>query len=384
MTPDPQRLLEYAKGQRPAFIDFVRGLVEIESPSYAPAPQRAVFARLGAALEAVGYQTLLLPGWDTGGQLYARPRRRMRGRSIQLLLGHTDTVWPEGTLRAMPCRLDGDTLYGPGVFDMKAGLAMIVFALRALHTLGLTPAVTPLVFINSDEEIGSAASRGRIERLARVADRVLVLEPALGPSGQIKTARRGVGNFEVIITGRAAHAGLAPEEGHSAILEMSHVVQKLYALNDPATGIHVNVGTVTGGLRDNVVAPESRLTVDVRVPTREAARRIEARIRALTPTTPGTRLTIHGGIDRMPMERTPRNRALWQRCRALGQSLGLTLDEGPSGGASDGNFTSRYAATLDGLGAVGDGAHAAHEHVALTPTLDRCALLALLLLAPPA
>ena len=357
MTPDPQRLLEYAKGQRPAFIDFVRGLVEIESPSYAPAPQRAVFARLGAALEAVGYQTLLLPGWDTGGQLYARPRRRMRGRSVQLLLGHTDTVWPEGTLRAMPCRLDGDTLYGPGVFDMKAGLAMIVFALRALHTLGLTPAVTPLVFINSDEEIGSAASRGRIERLARVADRVLVLEPALGPSGQIKTARRGVGNFEVIITGRAAHAGLAPEEGHSA---------------------------VTGGLRDNVVAPESRLTVDVRVPTREAARRIEARIRALTPTTPGTRLTIHGGIDRMPMERTPRNRALWQRCRALGQSLGLTLDEGTSGGASDGNFTSRYAATLDGLGAVGDGAHAAHEHVALTPTLDRCALLALLLLAPPA
>ncbi len=366
-----------------AFEAFTRALVTEESPSTRPEAQEPVLRRLAEAFDALGYETLRLPGRKTGGQLYARPRRRARGAPRQLLLGHCDTVWPLGTLREMPCERRDGVLRGPGVFDMKAGLAMIVFALRALRTLGLTPAVTPLVFVNSDEEIGSFESQARLERLARVSDRALVLEPALGPSGKIKTRRKGTGDFEIVVRGKAAHAGLAPEEGRSAILELTYVVQKLFALNDPATGVTVNVGTLEGGTRANVIAAESRIRVDVRVPTREDAARVEAAIRSLKPTTPGVTLEIRGGMERLPMEQTPRNRALWLRYRALAEAAGVPVEEGLAGGASDGNFTSLHTATLDGLGAVGDGAHARHEHIDLDRTLERAMLLTLLLMEPP-
>ncbi|RMF55604.1 MAG: M20 family peptidase, partial [Bacteroidetes bacterium] len=253
-----------------------------------------------------------------------------------------------------------------------------------LRDLDRQPALTPLVFVNTDEEIDSIESRHRIERLARVVDRVLVLEPALGPSGKIKTARKGTGEFEIVIHGRAAHAGLAPEEGRSAILELSYVIQQLFALNDPASGITVNVGTLEGGVRTNVVAPTSRITVDIRVPTEEAGTRLEQQIRSIRPTTPDVTLEIRGGVHRPPLERTPRNRALWRQYHALARELGCTLEEATAGGGSDGNFTSRFTATLDGLGAVGDGAHARHEHIDVDRTLTRCALLARLLAEPPA
>jgi glutamate carboxypeptidase len=283
----------------------------------------------------------------------------------------------------MPIRATDGKLHGPGVYDMKAGLAQLIFALKALSALRLTPTVRPVVFINSDEEIGSPESTRHIQRLARGADRALIVEPALGPEGRIKTARKGVGRYTVRIRGQAAHAGLEPGAGASAILELSHIIQKLFAMNDASRGITVNVGMVDGGLRPNVIAPESTAVVDVRVPTQADAELIEIRIRSLTVETPGTTIEVEGGIGRPPLERTKRNRALWESARGVAQRLGIELKDGTAGGASDGNTTSLYAPTLDGLGAVGGGAHASHEFIYVDRLVERTALLALILLEPP-
>jgi glutamate carboxypeptidase len=282
----------------------------------------------------------------------------------------------------MPISVNETRLRGPGVFDMKGGLAQIVFALRTMRELGLEPEVTPVVMITSDEEVGSAESQRHIERFARLARRVFVLEPALGVDGRLKTARKGTGHFEVTVVGRASHAGIAPEEGASAILEMSHVIQRLFSLNDPARGITVNVGTVAGGLRSNVIAPQSIAEVDVRVPTEETAREVEDYIQNIQPVTNDVTVKISGGILRSPMEATDRNQALWRLARSIGFELGMELQQGTSGGASDGNITSLFTATLDGLGAVGDGAHAQREYIDIDRTLERCALLVMLLMAP--
>jgi glutamate carboxypeptidase len=337
---------------------------------------------LETELRALGFRVRRLQGRTGSGQVWARPATRVRGRPLQLLLGHLDTVWPVGTLSHMPFKVDGDIIHGPGVFDMKGGLAMLLLALEALERHGVELPLTPVVFINSDEEIGSHESRERIRRLARRVRRSWVLEPSLGPEGQLKTARKGVARFTVRVFGRAAHAGLDPGAGASAILELSHVIRDLFELNDPEHGVTVNVGTVDGGLRPNVVAPESRAVADVRVRTEADARRIEQAIRALRPVTPGTRLEVHGGFGRPPMERTPRNRALWRLARDAAEQLGFNLEEGFAGGGSDGSTTSLYTATLDGLGAVGAGAHAPDECLFITPTLERAALLAMLLAAP--
>jgi glutamate carboxypeptidase len=309
-------------------------------------------------------------------------RRRVRQQSAQLLLGHCDTVWPLGTLQEMPLQMEEGVMRGPGVYDMKAGLVQMLYALQALHTLHLEPSVTPLVFINSDEEIGSSESTPHIRRLARLVERAFVCEPSLGLEGKLKTARKGVGRFTVVVKGKAAHAGLNPESGASAILELSYVIQKLFALNDPNKGITVNVGVIDGGLRPNVVAPESRAMVDVRVPTRNDARWIEESILSLQPVSPEITLEISGGMRRPPMEPTSRNQALWDMAKHLGRELNLDLAAAAVGGASDGNTTSLYTATLDGLGAVGDGAHARHEFIYCDKMVERGALLALLLMAP--
>jgi glutamate carboxypeptidase len=214
-------------------------------------------------------------------------------------------------------------------------------------------------------------------------ERALVVEPALGPDGRLKTARKGIGRFDISVKGRAAHAGLDPGAGASAILELSYVIQELYALNDPERGTTVNVGTIDGGTRPNVVAAAARAAVDVRVTSMEIGRRVEESVRAIRPKVPGVTIDVTGGIRIPPLERTPRNRELWHVAQALGNDLGLDLQESLAGGGSDGNTTSQFTATLDGLGCVGDGAHADHEHIVIDPTLDRCALLAGLLMAPP-
>jgi glutamate carboxypeptidase len=376
-------ILAYLRTQREPLVEFLGRLAMAESPSSEPASHGVVSGLLRAELESLAFATIALPGRRSGGQLYARPRKRRRSRARQLIVGHYDTVWPLGTLDAMPFEFDGRIVRGPGVFDMKGGLAQLVFALRCTAALELAIDVTPLVFLNSDEEIGSRESTRYIKALAKLADRALVLEPALGPEGALKTTRKGVGRYSVTVQGKAAHAGLDPERGASAILELSHVIQKLFALNDPARGVSVNVGTIDGGLQANVVAPQSSAVIDVRVASRADAERIDTAIKSLEPTTPGTALAIEGSIGRPALEATPRNQSLWRLAQVRGREVGLELIEATAGGGSDGNTTSLYTATLDGLGPVGDGAHARHEHLDVDRTLERAALLVLLLLAPP-
>jgi glutamate carboxypeptidase len=379
---EPQRLLHEVRWRRDQFLSVLESLCRAESPSLDAHRQQAVHAVLAANLDALGYEVRELPGVRSGGHLYARPRRRNRGTGVQLLLGHYDTVWPAGTLATMPFGFEGDRARGPGVYDMKGGLAQIVVALASLRGLAIEPELTPVVLVNADEEVGSRESGRYVRRLARIADRALVLEPSLGIEGRLKTERKGVARYTVVVHGRAAHAGLDPGAGASAILELSHVIQALFALNDPARGITVNVGTIDGGLRPNVVAAESRAVVDVRTRSAADAERVDASIRQLQPVTPGTSLSIEGGPGRPPLEPTPRNQALFETAQALGQHLGMSLDGGTAGGGSDGSTASLHTATLDGLGPVGDGAHAAHEYIEIGPTLDRAALLALLLVAP--
>ncbi len=377
-----QAILDHLRARQDEMTALLRDLVLLESPSHEPAAQEPVFARLAAELEASGMRARRLPGKKSGGQLWAVPRERRRGRPAQLLIGHCDTVWPVGTVERMPVEVRDGRLSGPGVYDMKAGLVQGIFALRALRSLEMAPAVEPAFFINSDEEIGSVESLPRIERLARRVRRVFVLEPSLGPAGDLKTRRKGSLRFTIRTFGKAAHSGLDPEKGASAIRELARVIQWLYTLADPTRGITVNVGVIAGGLRANVVAPEARAELDIRVLAGEDAVRIERQVLGLTAETPGTRIEVLGGIDRPPLEPTPGNQALAAAALRRAGELGIALGEGTAGGASDGSLTSRFTPTLDGLGAVGDGAHALHEHVVLDRLPERAALLALLLLEP--
>lgn len=375
-----QQIIEYLERSVDDMLNLLEQLVRAESPSSNPAAQDVVFSMLRTELTALDFAVTRVPGGSTGGYLYAAPRARLKGNAYQVLLGHCDTVWPLGTLREMPFRIDDGRVFGPGVFDMKAGLAQMIFALRALRETGQTPMVAPVVLINSDEEIGSRESGRQIKRLARYADRALVLEPALGLRGKLKTARRGAGKFYVRVRGRSAHTGLDPGSGASAILELSHVIQALHEMNDPDAGVSVNVGMIEGGVGSNVVAPESTAVVDVRVADKADCEWIAQQIRELKPVTPGTTLEIEGRFGRDPMEPTPRNRALWKRAQEAAAELGIVIEGGRSGGVSDANMTSRFTATIDGLGAVGDGAHAHHEYLDIKKMPERSALLALMVL----
>ncbi|HSC73101.1 MAG TPA: M20 family metallopeptidase [Gaiellaceae bacterium] len=376
-------LLAWLEEHELDFVRLVERLARTESPSLDASAQAAVFAALATELESVGYRVRRVDRPRAGPHLYARPASRCRHAPFQLVVGHMDTVWPVGTLRQMPVYREGDILFGPGTCDMKAGLAQLVFAVKALDACRLVPTVTPIVVINADEEIGSPTSERMIERFARLAERAFVLEAGDGPDGRLKIARKGVGRYELKVRGRASHAGTSFDEGVSAVLELSHQVQRLFALNDPRHGVTVNVGTVDGGMRPNVVAPEASAEIGVRVPTARAARDLDRSLRSLRPVLRGSMLELSGGIGRPPMEATPRNRALFAVAQRLGRDVGLSLvDAGLVGGGSDANTTSRYTATLDGLGPIGDGDHATHEHIRVRATTQRTALLALLLLEP--
>lgn len=378
----PIRVLEAVRARKDEWVSLLVALASLESPTTEPSAQGPVQDLLSERLTGLGYRVRRVRGVSTGGSILAVPSARKR-HNFQLLLGHTDTVWPRGTLDTMPVDHSGPVLKGPGVFDMKSGLTNAVIALRVLRELGLEPGLPPVVLFNSDEEMGSPESTSLIQRLGRSAARVFVLEPALGLEGKIKTARKGTGRFTVRIVGRAAHAGLDPEQGASAIQELALVVQSLHDLTDFEDGVVVNVGEVQGGVRYNVVAAEARAEVDVRVRSLAQGREVEARIRAIGARVRGCRIEIEGRLDRPPLERTQRNQLLWQEARRVGDGMGIRLVEGIAGGASDGNTTSDLTATLDGLGGVGDGAHALHEHIDVDRSIERCALLAVLLLMPP-
>ena len=374
-------ILDWLREQQEQMTDLLADLVLAESPSLVPGSESTALGLLSAELERSGFRTRLLRGHGTGDHLFARPHSRRSDGLYQLILGHVDTVWPLGTARSGRTGRENGRFYGPGTYDMKGGLVQLVFALAALDDLGLDPAVAPVVLVNSDEEIGSVDSARHIRLLARGAARAFVLEPPAGPAGLLKTGRKGVESFEIVVTGRAAHAGTNPDEGASAILELSHVVQELFALNDATHGVTVNVGTIDGGLRANVVAPEATAVVDVRAPSEAAATAVEHAIRSLEPARHGTTVTVRADVARPPMPATDRNRALFRRAQRLARSLGLRIEEAPLvGGASDANLTSGLTATLDGLGAVGDGAHSSDEHVVVSALPQRAALLALLLL----
>ncbi len=374
------KIWQFFEDQHLEMLDFLKQLVKAESPSRNREEQEKIFKILTNKIQSLDYQVLRIPGKETGGYLMAYPKHRIKHQPIQLLIGHCDTVWEMNTLKKMPLQQQNGQLKGPGVYDMKAGLTQILFALQAIKTLQLPLTVTPVVFINSDEEIGSRESTTAIRRLAKIANRAFVLEPPLGMEGKLKTARKGLGRFAITVKGKPAHAGLDPDSGACAIVELSHQIQRLFALNDPVKGITVNVGMIEGGVSPNVVAPESRAVVDVRVLSHADGEKIREAIYNLKPVNQDTSLHIDGGIGRPPMEKTKRNVHLWQLAQNIAEQIGFHLEEGTSGGGSDGNTTSLHTATLDGLGTTGDGAHAHHEFIFTEKLVERSTLLTMLLL----
>ena len=351
----------------------LRMLVEIESPSDNPAAVNR--ANEFAAELAVGIGGRVKRHRQTafGDVLELRFGPMRPKQKPLLLLGHLDTVWPAGTLRSMPWREEDGRLWGPGVLDMKAGVMMALTALKVLRELGRSRPVTLL--LNSDEEVGSTVSRPITERLALESSAVFVLEPAQGLA--YKTARKGVGQYDLHVTGIAAHSGVDFARGHSAIREMARLIETVSGFTDLARGRTVNCGVLRGGTRSNVIAAEAFAEVDVRIAKLSDAARVDKLFRRLKTTDPGCRLEVTGGINRPPMERTPGTVALFRQARSLAAKLGLALDEASTGGGSDGNFTSALGVpTLDGMGAVGDGAHAAHESIAVEHLVPRTALLA--------
>ena len=354
---------------------MVRDLAAIESPSGDVAALERCATRLVESLERAG-GAVTRPRYSADAGAHIQADWPGNGSHV-LILGHFDTVYPLGQLQRQPVEVRDGRLFGPGVYDMKAGLAMAVCAIDAVTStvsVDRRPAITMLA--TADEEVGSGTSRALIETLARQSSAVLVLEPALA-SGAVKTARKGVGDFEIAVQGVSAHAGVDPSAGASAIHELATLVGALRGLSDPSRGLTVNVGTIEGGTRPNVVAEHARARVDVRIAHAGDADRIRQAIEGLRAEDSRARVVVTGGINRPPMERTAGVARLFELARSVAQEQGWALEEGSTGGGSDGNFTAALGVpTLDGLGAVGGGAHAQHEHIVIKELARRAALVA--------
>src|SRR5580692_10823626 len=380
-TRYPQEFLRRLKNRVPEMLSTVQRLVLAESPSLEKIP-------------ADRCCNILAAQWRERGANVERIAQKLRGDQLRitwwpqksrpagqfLVLGHYDTVYASGSLAKMPFRVSGGKAYGPGIFDMKAGLTQALFALETLQQTR-APLTHRLVFLwTSDEEIGSDASRKIIETEARRSNAVFVLEPSLGPKGLIKTARKGVGEAELIVHGRASHAGLAPEEGINAIHELSRQLALIQEWNDLRRGISVNADVIEGGTRVNVIAERARAVLDLRALSIADMRRVERRLHALRPILHGAKLEVRGGFNRAPLERKF-SAALFTKAKLLAAQMGLPLGECTAGGGSDGNLTAALGVpTLDGLGAVGHGAHSTNEHILINTMPARAALLAALLL----
>lgn len=373
-------LLEFLHARRGAMLESLTALVEHESPSRDKAALDGLANLLVERFQRVGGSVERLANGAGGDHLIIRFAGGGESKTPGLVLGHFDTVWPVGTLARLPVRTEGDRVFGPGIFDMKASLVLAEFAMLTLREHGVRPP-RPWTFVfTSDEEIGSPISRPFIEEIARRSAVALVLEPPLA-GGRLKTARKGVGGFTVTVIGRAAHAGIEPEKGVSAIEELAHQVLRIQKLSAPHAGTTVNVGLIQGGSAANTVAAEAWAKVDVRAASMEEAARVESALRGLEAVHPEARVLVEGGINRPPMVRTAAIAALFEQARELGRGLGLELTEGSTGGGSDGNFTAAIGVpTLDGLGTPGAGAHAENEHILASTLPERAALLARLLL----
>jgi glutamate carboxypeptidase len=308
------------------------------------------------------------------------PGRKKTGQV--LALGHSDTVWPMGTLRNMPFREAGGRLWGPGVLDMKSGIAFFIYAVQGLRELDIAVPSKVVLQLNPDEEVGSEASRPLTEKNAAQSQAVLVLEPGTGLTGKLKTARKGVGDFVVTVKGRASHAGVDFGAGASAIVELARQINQIAGFTREDQGITVNPGVIAGGTRTNVVAAEARADIDIRILRLKDAPTLEKRFRDLKPYDERCTIEITGGLNRPPMERTAGIVKLFHLAQKLGADLGLKLEESLTGGGSDGNFTAALGIpTLDGLGAVGEGAHAPNESILIDRMADRTALIGKLLAA---
>ena len=386
---DSEQILAYFQEKQPAILETIRELVEEETPSDDKPRLDAFIGRLAERFARLGAQVERIPVAERGDHLrvtFADPRFVAHPQERPaLILCHYDTVWPVGSLATHPFRVDeAGKAYGPGIFDMKSSLALVEGALQAVQELGLTLPRPVVLLVTSDEEVGSPTSRALIEEEARRAAYVLVLESPL-PGGVLKTARKGTGTFVLTVQGRAAHAGVEPERGVSAIQELAHQILRLHSLTDMEKGTTVNVGVVRGGTRPNVVAPSAEAVIDVRAWSQEEADRLAQAITGLEPVDPRAQLRIRGGWNRLPLERKV-TQGLFRQAQAIGQELGLDLQEGGTGGASDGNLTGALGVpTLDGLGVPGHGAHADHEHILVDEIPGRAALLLALLqgLQPP-
>jgi glutamate carboxypeptidase len=373
-------LVEWLRPREAAMARLLGQFVRAESPSF----DKAAVDRFGRIVAAE---------WKRRGARVTLVRQRERGDHVRaewnpqgnrargqiLVLGHLDTVYGLGTLAGMPFRVARGRAYGPGAFDMKGGLVIPLFAVDALAATGRVPQKRIVFLWTSDEEIGSGTSRAVIEREARRSDAVLVLEPAAGLDGRVKTGRKGVGEIEIVATGRAAHAGLNPEDGINAIEEIALQIARISRWNQPSRGITVNAGVIEGGTRTNVIPENARVLVDLRAVRAVDMRALERKFRALRPILRGAKLQIRGGFNRPPMERKS-SAALYAKARALAKEMGVTLGEAYVGGGSDGNFTAALGIpTLDGLGAVGEGAHSPNENIVIRALPERAALLATLL-----
>lgn len=357
---------------------LLRELVEIESPSHNKQAVNRMADRVEREAIALGAEVLRHPGGEFGDRLIAHWKGSQAGSGI-LLLCHMDTVWPVGTLQERPVRTEDGRMYAPGAYDMKAGIVISLEALRGLQSLEILPAYPVTLLCTADEETGSHESRSTIEALAAESRLVLCMEPAL-PGGVLKTARKGVGGFDIHIHGRAAHAGGDHAKGINAIEEMAHHILTLQKLTRYETGTTVNVGVIQGGSASNVVPAECHIEMDFRVAALEETERILAAVRDLKPHLDGVHIEIEGGLNRPPMVRNAQMERTFQQAKEIARRHGYELQEGSTGGASDGNFTAGLnIPTLDGLGADGDGAHAVSEHVLLDSLPARAALLAALL-----
>jgi glutamate carboxypeptidase len=375
-----RELMQFLRGRQAEMVRLLEKFVCRESPSFNKEAVDRMGEIVAAEWEKRGAHVRVLQQQERGNHVRAEISAR-NGRAGQLMvLGHMDTVYPFGALSTMPFRISGGRAWGPGTFDMKSGIVLALFAADALHALKISPRKRLVFFWNSDEEIGSHSSRKLIEAEARRSDAVFVVEPALGPDGRLKTARKGVGSAEVIVTGRSAHAGIEPGAGVNAVHELALQIERLMKMNVPRRGITVQATVIGGGTVSNVVPDRARAEVDIRFVRVADAKPLDRKLHSLKPILRGAKIEVRGGVNRPPLERTREGAKLFAHAQSLMREMGISVDETSTGGGSDGNFTSALGIpTLDGLGAVGDGAHSPREHVVIRHLPERAALLAGLL-----
>lgn len=378
-SSDFSKVKELISNHKEWFMNRLKKYVEVETPTDDIIQNRKLLNTIAADFGDLGFDVEWKESVLSAGQLVCR-LKSVNAVDDQLMIGHADTVWPVGTLEEMPWKVDGNIIRGPGVYDMKSGIVMMQLSVKVMKELGFKPRLRPVIMITTDEETGSRDSWKEIENIAQTVKRVFVPEPSMGLEGKIKTERKGSGRYQITVKGREAHSGVEPEKGISAVVEMSTIVQRLDKLNDYEKGVSLNVGMISGGKAVNVVPGACTIQIDLRFLKTEDGEEIDRYIKELEPTLKGAEITIEGGLRRPPIVQNERNKQLWELTKECAQKLGLNVEQGLSGGGSDGSITSQFTATLDGMGPVGEGAHSPSEKILVDETLDRAALLTVMLL----